>query len=108
MITTLTPTRAISEALTKKYIENPLGNECVKWCLTQDTTSITIDTYHNCIWIDVCRMDYKSLAEILKTKADLGLLFPDQLYSYYCIFVRCGINTIKLRGGEHCDHYSGQ
>ena len=106
MITTLTTSQAISEALIEKYVENPLGNDCVKWCLKLDTTSMTVDTYMRCIWIDVCRMDYKSLAEILQNKADLGLLFPDQLYHCYCIFVRCGINTIKLRGGEHCDRYS--
>lgn len=108
MITTLTPAHAVSEALTKKYIEHPLSDKDVKWCLESGEALISIDTKINCIWIDVSKMSFKSLAHILKTRADLGLLFPDQLYHCYCVFIRCGLDDVKLRGGEHCDHYSGQ
>jgi hypothetical protein len=106
MLATLTPAHAIVESIIQKYMEHPLADKDVKWCLQSKETSITVDTYTTCIWIDVCRMDYKALAHILKTKADLGLLFPDQLYRCYCIFVRCGKNTIKLRDEGHCDRLS--
>lgn len=103
---TLTPAHALSEALVKKYIEHPLADKDVKWCLLEkDRATIDIDTKTQCIWIHTTRILYTGLIEILMARADLGLLFPDQLYHCYCIFVRCNEGEVKIRGGEHCDRY---
>jgi hypothetical protein len=106
MLATLTPAHAIAESIIQKYMEHPLGDKDVKWCLQNQEAVINIDTKTRCIWIDTVRISYKALAHILKTRADLDLLFPSQLYHCYCVFIRCGELDTKLRDEGHCDRLS--
>jgi hypothetical protein len=99
-----TPTYNTSWVISR-YLEDPHGDDRVKWYLLNQI-NIEIRDDIEVIWIRLSNdVDFKTVTFLLTTneREELERLLPNSLFHSYCVFVRHDQCRFKIRGGLRCD-----
>jgi hypothetical protein len=91
-----------------RYTHNLSANPLMKRFLRN--VKIEVDSIREVVWIH-CEdtafgaLAYNKLPEIWDYigKAEQELIFPNRLICSYCVLVKRGASSYKLRGGSRCD-----